>query len=476
MQNRALHDALHEFALEAAAVLTEDQRAGGELSFDVAEEGSRRGPALYRYRPLTGRFIAERWDRLSELPACIRAAEALGAGAAQYLRMNGLRGEQAQPALQAMLERLYEDATTFAFPEERFERVYADVEATLYRDAVAATVVAPIRGLDLEGGRLELGDGLSLVPPGGIDAPPEAVWPDDDEPCTLCVLERHVAPDDPMPAEEARERFPRMIEGLRLYKAGGIALGAIGWRRAAEGRWMPVELEGSEGRGVPMTLIADDAAELREFLEAVETASPGGTVSWALSRFHMGCSRALESEALSDYLLALRALLDATSDTGRASLGLRLAALCAEEGRRRALQRRVELTISLERFLMRGGRDGDLDKAIAGESPLALVEEMERHLRALLRDVLCGYLDPDLKSVADDMLLEAPEGMDIKARDMRSEPATDEIDAVQPELQPEPEPEPEPRPEPETAEPEGVTPSADWAHYDEDPESYSAPV
>ena len=35
---------------------------------------------------------------------------------------------------------------------------------------------------------------------------------------------------------------------------------------------------------------------------------------------------------------------------------------------------------------------------------------MEGHLRALLRDVLCGYLEPDLKSVADDILLEtAPE-------------------------------------------------------------------
>ena len=27
-----------------------------------------------------------------------------------------------------MLERLYEDATSFGFPEERFERVYGEVE------------------------------------------------------------------------------------------------------------------------------------------------------------------------------------------------------------------------------------------------------------------------------------------------------------------------------------------------------------
>ena len=30
---------------------------------------------------------------------------------------------------------------------------------------------------------------------------------------------------------------------------------------------------------------------------------------------------------------------------------------------------------------------------------------MERHLRALLRDVMCGYLNADLRSVADGLLL-----------------------------------------------------------------------
>ena len=46
---------------------------------------------------------------------------------------------------------------------------------------------------------------------------------------------------------------------------------------------------------------------------------------------------------------------------------------------------------------------------------------MEGHLRALLRDVLCGYLDSDLKGVADDILLETnPEPfVEIEARDLR---------------------------------------------------------
>ena len=74
MRNRALHDALRNFALEAAALLTDDQKAGAEVEFDVVDEGSGRGPALYRYEPRTGAFLSERWPRLRELPPAPRPA------------------------------------------------------------------------------------------------------------------------------------------------------------------------------------------------------------------------------------------------------------------------------------------------------------------------------------------------------------------------------------------------------------------
>src|SRR3712207_495137 len=102
MRNRPLHDALRDFALEAAALLTDDLRAGAQVEFDVLDEGSEHGPALYRYKPRTEAFIAERWSRLRELPGCTRAAGELGVGASLWLRVNGLRGEQAEPALHAM--------------------------------------------------------------------------------------------------------------------------------------------------------------------------------------------------------------------------------------------------------------------------------------------------------------------------------------------------------------------------------------
>ena len=94
-----------------------------------------------------------------------------------------------------------------------------------------------------------------------------------------------------------------------------------------------------------------------------------------------------DDEALSDYLLAIRALLDTTSDAGAASMALRLAALCAEEGAREQLQERMEAAMTLERFVM--GAAG----ACGPAQPRELATEVETHLRALLRDVVCGYLD-----------------------------------------------------------------------------------
>ena len=499
MRNRALHAALRNFALEAAALLSDDLRAGSEVEFDVVNEGGPRGPALYHYQPRIHAFIGSRWERLRELPACEAACRELGAGAATWLRVNGLRGEQAEPALRAMLERLYEDATSFGFPEERFERVYGEVETTLYRDTTQARVVAPLSGAWMAAERVELGGGLALVRGDRAEAPPEAVRPEDGdgEPALLCVLERDVSAAETISAADAAERFGRVVTALRLWAPGQVGVGAPGWRSSGGGPWeaIPVGTAGARpARG--WQLAAGEESGLRDFFRVLDEVDPPRTVAWALGRFEMGCERRLDSEALPDFLLALRALLDATSAAGEASLSLRVAALCAEEGSRRAVQRRVETALALECYVMGGSPAQDRN----GEAPGELVAEVEGHLRALLRDVLCGYLDGNLKAVADDILLETtPEPFvgEIQARDLRAEGRRFEREP-EPEVEPEPELEVEPEPElahepdtaelqpvavepsaPEPAEPvqphlEGVTPSADWG-FDE-PEDYSAPV
>ncbi len=449
-------------------MLTEELEAGAELAFDLEDQGSRRGPSLYRYRPLTEEFIGQRWVRLRGLSSYHPASLALGAGAARLVRAHGLRGEDAEPALRAMLERLYEDATNFRFPEERFERVMADVEQTLEQGVAPAMIVAGLPGLALDADVLELGGGLSIEHGQDVGAPPEAAWAEDGEtPRAVVVLRFEMGDGDELPLGQARDRFRRLVEGLRLYRAGAVTLPGIGFAREAEGRWQPLELEGAgAARGEPLLLTEDDSAALSGFLDAVEQSPRRPQVAWAIRRFDMGCSRPVEAEALSDHLLALRALLDVHGD----SLPLRLAALCALEGERKGLQRRLERAVELERAMMGGGRDPRLR---SGESPRALAAELEAHVRALLRDVLCGYLDADLGAVADDILLEVPEPRsgEIEARDMRVTQETSEMEALDPEA-PDESDEFDESDEPDgdgDEAVEGVTPSADW-------QDYSAPV
>ncbi len=113
----------------------------------------------------------------------------------------------------------------------------------------------------------------------------------------------------------------------------------------------------------------------------------------------MGCERPAPCEALTDYLLALRALLE-PEGTSSGRLAQRLAVICARPQDRAALAQRIARAISLERGMITG-------LAAAGAEVDALVGELAEHLRAILRDALCGHLDPDLCAVADELLAEA---------------------------------------------------------------------
>ena len=109
----------------------------------------------------------------------------------------------------------------------------------------------------------------------------------------------------------------------------------------------------------------------------------------------MACERAIPGEALTDMLLALRALIEPEGPASGRLAG-RLGALCALPDERAALTARVAHTIALERALIGGlAVDPEID---------ALTAELAGHLRALLRDVLCGHLDSDLRSVAEDII------------------------------------------------------------------------
>ena len=430
MRNRALHDALRDFALEAAALLVRANEGGEELPFSLDEQ-SGTGGTLYRYRPLTDEFIADHWDELRSTASFETAARALGTGARAYLRRRGEPGADAEPALRAMLERLYEDATSFAFPEERFERVYAGVERALYAGTVRASVAAPVPGVRLATARIDLGEALAMVDVALLGPAPSPPWSAADRdpssrPSAYLLLERDIGSDAPLPLDEARERFGAALTAVRLLGCPGAALGPLAFARAADEPWQGVRLGArGEARGdSEHELGSDEGAALAELVEALEDAALSGRVEWALRRFEMGAARAAEADALSDHLLAARALLGGAGGADPATIALRVAALRAGTSDRRTVQRRVEAAFALEPFVIEGGvgaaRGTRYVEAVGRHGPHALIRDLEEHVRELLAAVVRGELDADLVGAADEALLRSDAPLDIRAR--RGEP------------------------------------------------------
>jgi hypothetical protein len=331
------------------------------------------------------------------------------AGVDAYLRQRGeprIPGEpreRADVALRAFLSDVFAERSEFGFDPVRFEQAYGELERALHEGRCVATVIAPLLGLALEPStrELPLGDGLALMR-GDVfpDAPADAVWGDGEEPQVLAVLTVTHERTARSPVSSARGRFRRVLTALRLFERGGYALGPIAWTRTDAGAWRPVPL-GSSGRPRFVTFVsAEHEDELRAFCNLIARRAPtGGEVAWALARFEMGCERVAPFEALTDYLLALRALLEPEGPaSGR--LAQRLAVICAKPEDRPALAERTAHAISLERAVIAG-------LAPAEPGIAALVDELAEHLRALLRDVLCGHLDRDLCQVADALLADA---------------------------------------------------------------------
>jgi hypothetical protein len=443
VRNRTLHQSLRDFAEQAAFQLEADATGGAEIPFEVIESPGARAP-LYCYRPLTGQFIRERLGVLGRLPTyppARRAIEALG-GVDAYLRVRGEpripedAGERADAALRSFLSTMFAEATEFEFSAERFSRAYSELEAAVYEARSLTAVVVPVHGLELESDEVALSEDLALVRATTLeDLPPEAVWSSpvpSEEPNVLAVLRTEGAPGDPPPLDVARERFGALLSALRLVDAAGFALGSAAWARTDAGPWQLAALGigGGVPVGAPYRVAPDEEDELRGFcnLAARRAGEARGEVAWALRRFELGCARDDAFEALTDHLLALRCLLEPEGpSSGR--LAQRLAAICATPDQRTALAERTAYAISLERGLI-GGLQPAADDADA------LVADMAHHLRALLRDVLCGHLNPDLVGVADAILAESV-----------AEPEPQPTTEYRPFEDDEPEPEPKPEPE-----------------------------
>ncbi len=417
MRNAALHRCLETFAVDASARLSRHAGAGEDVPFELCEEGGPDSAALYCYRPLTDRFIRERRRSLGELASHGQAVRVLAECEAidMYLsargevRIPGDRLGRAALALESFLCAMYVERTEFGFEPAHFETAYAELERIVYADREALMVVAPVLGISLDADTTELvlGDGLSLIRGDALaDAPREAVWGDGEHPSVLAVLTVDGERARHGTVALARTRFRRLLSALRLFERGTYALGPLAWAQTSAGGWRTVQTgaSGRTGGTRLLTIIpAVQEEELRAFWRLVGRrggAAGSAELAWALARFEMGCERPAPLEALTDHLLALRALLEPEGPaSGR--LAQRLAVICAPADGRAALARRTARAIDLERAVITG------IGAVTGEPVDAIVSELAGHLRAILRDALCGHLDADLRALADDLLGEA---------------------------------------------------------------------
>jgi hypothetical protein len=419
MRNPTLQTLLRTFADEAAACLGEQTAAGVEVPFEVSEQrdaglwGLRSGRTpLYCYRPLTGAFIAESRAALTASAAyapAVRGLEELG-GLDSYIEARGrpLSGAggraRADEALVAFLAAVFGETTSFEVSEERFGRAYAELEAHAYAGRMQMTVLAPLLGVALESDELNLGDGLALHRADSFDGgPPEAFGSPESgeaEAVTFAVYSYDGERAAGSPLAAARARLRRLLTALRLFEAGSTALAPVAWVRSGDGPWRLVPTSGVGRPERHWLLTAPRERELRAFAEMVDRRMPeGGELAWALARFEMGLERPSPLDGLTDHLLALRALLEPEGPAS-GKLGQRLAILCAAPEDQGALALRLAHSVALERSASAG-------RAQPGPDSDSLADEIAAYARALLRDVVCGHLEPDLCGLADEMLAES---------------------------------------------------------------------
>jgi hypothetical protein len=452
MRDLVVREAMKTMAAEAAKRFHELRAEGAELPYDVRETGD--GSLIPQYVPLTERFIREHASALRELDSFGAACAALESAelAGPYLDEMGIpvppdSRRRAELAAVVFLCRLWSDSTDFALDGRLGPAIdELEVGGEVTDDEIEVTI--PLRGLQMPLARLELAT-ATIVSADSVEVPADARSPEGAgaagwEPAFLAVTRVGLRDqgEDGAPDAGARavEAFRQVITTLRLFKAGGVGLGPHAWARSGGDRWRRIATGAGRPRPGGYRLTEDELADLVAFSRALAHRStpfgrparerPGlaGALARAISRFEAGLERHAVLEALNDYLLSLRFLLEGG---GPADLGLamRVAALCAEPDGRDETKAIVDRALALERELWTGE---PAPAAGANAGPAATAAAVEELTRAILKDAACGHLGSDLRVTADEILLADGLSVGEGARDQRGATAEWE-DLPQPE-------------------------------------------
>jgi hypothetical protein len=383
-----LEEALRRLAVEAADVFGELLASGAEIPYEIEPTDDSPLP-MYQYAPRTGEFIERHVAELRRLEAFVEVRE--------------IAGEEA--AIGFMIG-LWDGRTEFEIAGDRLQGAIDGVLATVTEDSDEATpageVIVPLIGFHMPADEIKL-DGVRIVRADSVaDAPPDAVE------ATRSgrggkpgFLARVTCPGaNAAPAAAVADEMRRALRTMRLFRPGAVGLGSHGWARRTGG-WERFGTGAARPRQGGYRLTGNEVSGLETFSE--DLAKRGArlpALDWAASRFELGSERASLIEALSDYLLALRGLLEGGGRT-QTSLAARVATLACEPEERDAGRLCVERALLIERKLMSGGRF----RPTADGSPLDVIAELEELLRRLLKGLATGDLSGDLRAMADEILL-----------------------------------------------------------------------
>jgi hypothetical protein len=383
-----LEEALRRLAVEAADLFEELLATGAEMPFDL--EPTDDGPLpMYSYAPLTGQFIEAHLAELRRLEAFVEVREIAG-----------------EESAIGFMVGLWEGKTEFDIAGDRLQGAIDAVVATIRTDSDEATpageVIVPLVGFHMPKDEIEL-DGVRIVRADLVeDAPLDAVDATRSggrgKPGFLACLSTGLAAV--APAAAVADDLRRALRTMRLFRPGAVGLAAHGWAKRTGG-WERFGTGMSRPRQGGYRLTGNEVSDLESFSRTLtERGSRMPSLDWAASRFELGAERASLIEALSDYLLALRGLLEG-GGPARTSLSARVAALACEPHEREQGRVCVERALAIERKLMSGGRY----RPVAGASPLDVIAELEELLRRLLKGLAGGGLGGDLRAAADEVLL-----------------------------------------------------------------------
>jgi hypothetical protein len=233
--------ALRSFVLGAFAfLLRELEESSADLPFAFEEHAHGEGPSLYEYRPLVRGFVEERAGRIRTRDDALIALDELRRepAAAIFARAHaGPKPSEDDALFRTILLGLVistaEACGGFDWDDVAFERVYAELESSLFGVSRAYRAVAPLTGLTVAT-QLELVPGLRIR--AFAEGELARHWPEAQgllprdfgrETDRYCVLELRADLDKAEEPPDAAAELADAVTALRLATAAPLAAGPV---------------------------------------------------------------------------------------------------------------------------------------------------------------------------------------------------------------------------------------------------------